>query len=60
MSLSRKGGMIPDRWLEMQEKVKSTRKSKYVGKPKEMVTVKIIIITILLSLDFKICRVKMW
>lgn len=52
--------MIPDRWLEMQEKVKSTRKSKYVGKPKEMVTVKIIIITILLSLDFKICRVKTW
>lgn len=36
MSFSRKGGMIPDGWLEIPEKVKSTEKSKFVGKPREM------------------------
>ena len=59
MSFSRKGGVIPDGWLEMQEKAKSTEKSKFVGKPTEMFTVEIIIIAMLLSsLEFKICRVK--
>ena len=60
MSFSRKGGVIPDGWLEMQEKAKSTEKSKFVGKPTEMFTVEITIrIAMLLSsLEFKICRVK--
>lgn len=61
MSFSRKGGVIPDGWLEVQEKAKSTEKSKFVGKPTEMFTVKIIIIIIAIllpSLKFKICRVK--
>ena len=39
MSLSRKGRMIPEGWLEMQERVKSTKKGKFVGKPREMFTV---------------------
>ena len=60
MSFSRKGGVIPDGRLEMQEKAKSTEKSKFVGEPTEMFTVEITIIIAMLlsSLEFKICRVK--
>lgn len=46
---------IPDSLLEVQEEVKRTKMSKYVGKLTEMFIVKIIIIV---SLEFKICGVK--